>query len=95
MLLASFGLVTFVGTRLYKNTQNLLLTISSVLYLGVLLPSFAIGYNQYACINYARSGFYYLNPFKGILYITDSKGELYGLRDRYGLLIEQIGRAHV
>ena len=88
LLLASFGLVTFVGTRLYKNTQNLLLTISSVLYLGVLLPSFAIGYNQYACINYARSGFYYLNPFKGILYITDSKGELYGLRDRYGLLIE-------
>lgn len=30
LLLASFGLVTFVGTRLYKNTQNLLLTISSV-----------------------------------------------------------------
>jgi len=88
LLLVSFGLVTFVGTRLYKNTQNLLLTICSVLYLGVILPSFSIGYNQYACINYARSGFYYLNPFKGIFYITDSSGELYGLRDRYGLLLK-------
>ena len=88
LLLISFGLVSFVGTRLYKNTQDFLLTICSVIYLSILLPSFSIGYNQYACINYARSGFYYLSPFKGIIYITDSTGELYGLRDRYGLLIE-------
>jgi len=88
LLFVSFVLVAYVGTRLYKNTQRILLSICAVLYLGVLLPSFSIGYNQYACINYARSGFYYLNPFKGILYITDSTGELYGLRDRYGLLIE-------
>ena len=88
LLLVSFGLVIFVGTRLYKNTQNFLLAICTVIYLGVFLPSFSIGYNQYACINYARSGFYYLSPFKGILYITDSTRELYGLRDRYGLLIK-------
>ena len=88
LLFVSFAFVAYVGTRLYKNTQSFLLSICAVLYLGILLPSFSIGYNQYACINYARSGFYYLNPFKGILYITDSTGELYGLRDRYGLLIE-------
>ena len=88
LLLVSFGLVVFVGTRLYKNSQSFLLAICMVIYLGVFLPSFSIGYNQYACINYARSGFYYLSPFKGILYITDSTRELYGLRDRYGLLIE-------
>ena len=88
LLLVSFGLVVFVGTRLYKNTQSFLLAIGMVIYLGVFLPSFSIGYNQYASINYARSGFYYLSPFKGILYITDSTRELYGLRDRYGLLIE-------
>ena len=88
LLLVSFGLVVFVGTRLYKNTQSFLLAIGMVIYLGVFLPSFAIGYNQYASINYARSGFYYLSPFKGILYITDSTRELYGPRDRYGLLIE-------
>ncbi len=88
LLFISLGLVSIVGTRIYKNTQDFLLTFCSVIYLGILLPSFSIGYNQYACINYARSGFYYLSPFKGILYITDSTRELYGLRDRYGLLIE-------
>ena len=88
MLLVSFGLVVYVGTRLYHNTRNNLLVNTMVLYLGILLPSFSIGYNQYACINYARKGFYYLSPFQGILYIIDSTRELYGLRDRYGLLVE-------
>lgn len=90
MLLVSFGLVVYVGTRLYHNTKNNLLVNTFVLYLGILLPSFSIGYNQYACINYARSGFYYMEPFNGIIYLTDSTRELYGLRDRYGLLVEPI-----
>jgi hypothetical protein len=63
------------------------LFIGGILYLGVLLPSFSIGYNQYTCIHYARYGFHYLEPFRGILYIADSKG-LFGLRDRYGMLVE-------
>lgn len=88
MLMVSLGLVFYVIARFYKNTQSNLLANAFGLYLGILLPSFAIGYNQYACINYARCGFYYLSPYKGILYITDSTGELYGLRDRYGLLLE-------
>ena len=88
MLLVSFGLVIYVGTRLYHNTKNYLLVNTVVLYLGILLPSFSIGYNQYTCINYARSGFYYLSPFQGILFVTDSARELYGLRNRYGLLVE-------
>ena len=90
MLLVSFGVVVYVGTRLYHNTKNNLLVNTFVLYLGVLLPSFSIGYNQYACINYARSGFYYMEPFPGILYLTDSTHEFYGLRDRYGLLVEPV-----
>lgn len=88
MLIVSLGLVVYVGTRLYKNTKDNLLANVFVIYLGILLPSFSIGYNQYACMNYARSGFYYLSPFQGILYITDNTNELYGLRDRYGLLVE-------
>lgn len=88
MLLISFGLVVYVCTRLYKNIRNNMVANVFALYLGILLPSFAIGYNQYACINYARSGFYYLSPFNGILYITDSSYELHGLRDRYGLLVK-------
>ena len=90
MLLVSFGLVVYVGTRLYHNTKNNLLVNTIVLYFGILLPSFSIGYNQYACINYARSRFYYMEPFSGIIYLTDSTRELYGLRDRYGLLVEPV-----
>ena len=88
MLLVSFGFVVYVGTWLYRNTKNNLLAIVSVLYLSMLLPSFSIGYNQYACLNYARKGFYHLASFPGIFYITDDTREMYGLRDRYGLLIE-------
>lgn len=87
LLLLSFGLVVYVVVILYQKITNVRLSIVLVLYLGILLPSFSIGYNQYACIHYARSGFHYLEPFQGILYITDSEGH-YGLRDRYGLLIE-------
>lgn len=87
LLLLSFALVAYVGMRLYKNARHFTLAFCSVLYLGIILPSFSIGYNQYACINYARFGFSYLTPFPGIIYVTDSTGALYGLRDRYGLLV--------
>lgn len=87
LLLLSFALVAYVGLRLYKNARHFALAFCSVLYIGIILPSFSIGYNQYACINYARSGFSYLAPFPGIIYVTDSTGALYGLRDRYGLLV--------
>ena len=60
----------------------------SVLYLSILLPSYSIGYNQYVCLNYARKGFYHLASYPGILYVTDSTEKLYGLRDRYGLLVK-------
>ena len=87
MLLISLGMVTYVGIILSHKMKNRLMTIAFVLYLGVMLPSFSIGYNQYASIQYARSGFHYLEPFRGILYITDGNGQ-YGLRDRYGIIIE-------
>lgn len=92
-LFVCFVLVILVCIRLAKNTNHHLIAIISAVYLGILLPSFSIGYNQYACINYPRWGFYYLTPFKGILYIKDSTGKLYGLRDRYGLLIEPVYEA--
>ncbi len=87
MLLISLGMVAYVGIVISNKIKNVLMNIAFTLYLGILLPSFSIGYNQYACIQYARSGFHYLEPFRGILYITDGKG-LYGLRDRYGMIIE-------
>ena len=87
MLFISIVMVSYVGSILYQRTKKGLLSVGCVLYLGVFLPSFSIGYNQYACIHYARSGFHYLEPFRGILNITDTKGQ-HGLRDRYGLLIK-------
>lgn len=74
MLLVSLGLVSYAGTFLYQKTRKGLLCIVCVIFLGIILPSFSIGYNQYTCIQYARSGFHYLEPFRGILYITDGNG---------------------
>ena len=87
MLLISLGMVAYMGIVLNHKTKKRMMTIALVLYLGVILPSISVGYNQYACIQYARSGFHYLEPFRGILYITDGNGQ-YGLRDRYGMIIE-------
>lgn len=88
LLILSFGLVTYVGSILYRNLKSYLLTSLLVLYLGILLPTFAIGYNQYACINYGRSCFRLFSSFEGVIYLTDGTRELYGLRDRFGLLTE-------
>ena len=88
-LTASFMMIAYTCTYLYKSLKSHTVTIASILYLGVLLPTFSIGYNQYTCLNYPRSGYYYLAPYNGILYINDTtNGDLVGLRDRYGLLVE-------
>ena len=88
-LTASFMMIAYTCTYLYKSLKSHMVTIASILYLGILLPTFSIGYNQYTCLNYPRSGYYYLAPYNGILYINDTtNGDLVGLRDRYGLLVE-------
>lgn len=87
----SFGMIAYTCIYLYKTTKSHILTALAMVYLGVVLPSFSIGYNQYSCINYPRSGYYYLAPYNGILYINDTtNGKLIGLRDRYGLLVEPV-----
>ena len=58
------------------------------MYLGAVLPTMSIGYNQYACIGYGRQGHSTLTPFRGIFYIEDSKTGKIGLRDRYGMLVK-------
>lgn len=89
VLVASFIMIAFACAHLYKSTKSHTLTAAAMVFLGILLPSFSIGYNQYACINYPRSGYYYLAPYNGILYINNTtNGEHVGLRDRYRLLVE-------
>lgn len=88
MLAVTLLLVGHLCYLIMKRTNNMSLSFLMTVYLGVMLPSICIGYNQYACINYARKGFYTLLPFRGIFYVSDSTGYMYGLRDRYGLLLE-------
>lgn len=85
-LLLSMGLVAYTATVFFKKTKNVLLSLMMTLFLGILLPSLSIGYNQYACTHYARANFSYLSPFTGILYVKNEEG-LLGLRDRYGLIV--------
>lgn len=85
----SFGLIAYVCIYLYRCTKSHYLTAISMVFLAIILPSLSIGYNQYRCINYPRSGNYYLDPYRGILRINNTtNGKLVGLRDRYGLLVE-------
>lgn len=49
MLGISFCIVAYVCSGFYKNRKNLILAFVSSIYLGILLPSLAIGNNQYTC----------------------------------------------
>lgn len=88
ILAMSFCLIGYTCGLLYKKTKQYMLTICATLYIGILLPSFAIGYNQYACIGYPRIGFGHLTSYNGILLVGDEDSKRVGIRDRYGLLIK-------
>ena len=89
ILAVSFAFIAYTCSLLYKKTKQHLLAFCAILYIGILLPSFSIGYNQYACINYSRWGYHHLLGYNGIIYISDDfDGTHIGLRDRYGLLLK-------
>jgi len=89
LLAISFVMIAYACIYLYKSTKSHIVTLLSMIVLGVVLPTFSIGYNQYACINYPRYGFYYLSPYNGILFVNETtNGEMVGLRDRYRLLVK-------
>lgn len=89
MLCVSLAIVGYMCSRFYTAKKLLLVSAIATIYLGILLPSMAIGYNQYACLNYARGNIFSftLSPYRGIFYIKNQEGH-YGLRDRYSLLVE-------
>ncbi len=88
MLAISFTCIVYVCSNFYKQKRMLALTLLASLYFGVLLPSLAIGNNQYTCFNVGRTAYYSLAPYDGIFYIEDKKTEKIGLRDRYGILVK-------
>ncbi len=87
MLVTSLSMVAYVCWRTFGKQGFTGICILAIAYLGILLPTVAIGYNQYACIKYGRQDFYPLGP-DNILRIKDLKTNKIGLRDRYGMLIE-------
>lgn len=88
MLSVSMAIVIYMTVQLYQATNKHVLSVLTILYIGIFLPSLAIGYNQYACIRYGRLYYYSYSPYNGIFYIKDVFGEKQGLRDRYGILVE-------
>ena len=90
MLLVCFVIVAYICWQTFGKKGLAVTSLMVALYLGTILPSMSIGYNQYACISYGRLGHYTLTPFRGIFYIEDSETGKEGLRDRYGLLIEPV-----
>ena len=88
MLGISFSMVIYVCSSFYQDKKKLLLSVMSAIYVGILLPSLAIGNNQYTCFNVGRTGYYSLDIYPGIFSIEDKKTGKIGLRSRYGLLVK-------
>ena len=81
MLAASIAMVAYVCWRTFGKLGLAGISILATVYLGILLPTLAIGYNQYACIEYGRRGLYTLEPLRGIFYIKDTNTDTVGLQD--------------
>ena len=90
MLVVSIAIVAYVCWRTFGKQGLAGISILATVYLGIFLPALAIGYNQYACIEYGRRGLYTLEPLRGVFYIKDTNTDKVGLRDRYGILVEPI-----
>lgn len=88
MLGISFSMVAYVCSSFYQKENKLLPSVISAIYVGILLPSLAIGNNQYTCFNVGRTGYYSLDIYPGIFSIEDKKTGKIGLRSRYALLVK-------
>lgn len=83
-----FCMAAYVCSGFYKSRKNMVLAFVSSIYLGIMLPSLAIGNNQYTCFSVGRTAYHSLDSYPGIFYVEDKKTEKVGLRDRYGLLVK-------
>ena len=88
MLGISFCMVAYVCSDFYKSRKKLPLAFVTSIYLGGLLPSLAIGNNQYTGLGVGRTAYYSLDSYPGIFYIENKETGGVGLRDRYRILVE-------
>ena len=87
MLGISFCMAAYVCSGFYKSRKNMILAFVSSIYLGIMLPSLAIGNNQYTYFSVGRTAYHSLGSYPGIFYVEDKETGKVGLRDRYGLLV--------
>lgn len=90
MLVTSILLVAYVCWQTFGRQRLVGRGILVTLYLGIILPTVTLGYNQYTCLEYSRWGYSTLQPLRGAFYIEDSKTGRIGLRDRYELLVKPV-----
>lgn len=88
MLGISFSMVIYVCSSFYQDKKKLLPSVMSAIYVGILLPSLAIGNNQYTYFNVGRTGYYSIDTYPGIFCIEDKKTGKIGLRSIYALLVK-------
>ena len=88
MLCISLAIMIYLGVRFFRKNLRPGPLLTIILYIGIGLPSIAIGYNQYIGLEYARPHLGILAPYHGIFLIENPAGTHYGLRDRYGILVE-------
>lgn len=88
MLCTSLAMVAWMCFRFYRSKGLLSVAALSTIYIGILLPSLSIGYNQYVGINAPRVGMSTLEPYKGLFLVWNATKEKFGVRDRYGILVE-------
>ena len=89
MLALSLCAMAYACGGLLRSVKDLPFYVVVVGYLGVLLPSMAIGSNPYCCLDVARVYRQRLDAYPGILVVKDPETGKVGLRDRYGMLVKR------
>ena len=88
MLALSLCAMAYACGGLLRSVKDLPFYVVAVGYLGVLLPSMAIGNNPYCCLEVARVFHHRLDAYPGILVVKDQETGKVGLRYRYGMLVK-------
>lgn len=84
LLIASVGIDGYVAYKMWSHTKALAKSITVFIVCATILPSIALGYNQFNCIGAKRLYNYtdYGYSYRGLLEVRSLNG--FGIRDRFG-----------
>lgn len=90
LMALSFGLTGFVSIKLWRQSQKIVAPIIVFLNCSLILPSIALGYNQFSCFGAKRISAYtdYRYSYRGLLMVRSRK--YYAIRDRFGYIMPPI-----